>query len=497
MDTQFSLSLSEAVELGAVDGEFFARYFFPQTCRQASPKFEGKVWRLLDNPAARFVALKMFRGSAKTSRARIFTAKRIALGLSRTIIYTGKSQEHAARSVEWILKQVQFNRPFAETFGLQPGSKWTGTEAEILNVKSGVSTRIIALGITGSIRGVNVDDFRPDLIVGDDICDEENSATEEGRQKIEDLWFGALKESLAPVSECPDAKQVLLGTPINREDVLCKCAEDAQYKSLTVSILDEEEKSSWPERWTTETILADRQAAMNRNQLSLWLRENMCQLIARETCFFDAGRLKYYDLLPDDMTKVIIIDPVPPRDKPVDKQSLKTDFEVLTVMGCKAGQVYGLEQSANRGHTPEWTVTEFFRLVDRWRPRKVVVIAYAYERTLKWLLEKAMKARRRFVQVDNYLYMGEADRRSKVSRITEGLSGPLSNGVVWLPRSGFERTVEQIATYPTVNHDDEIETFAVGCELLLTDETLSEVDGSFIGLDEKDVEALPEWRDCP
>lgn len=237
---------------------------------------------------------------------------------------------------------------------------------------------------------------------------------------------------------------------------------------------------------------------MDRNQLSLWLREQMCQLVARETCYFQPERLKRYEILPDDMVKVLVIDPVPPKDRPVDSASVKTDWEVLTVLGRHGGQIYGLETTKNRGHTPEWTVMEFFRLVDKWRPRKVVVIAYAYEKTLKWLLEKAMRARRRYIQVDNYTYMGEMDRRSKENRITEGLSGPLSNGVVWLPHSGFEGIIEQISTYPTVNYDDEIETFAVGCELLLTDETLSEVDGSLTGLDEEDIEALPgTWRACP
>ena len=53
----------------------------------------------------------------------------------------------------------------------------------------------------------------------DDVIDEENSATPEGRAKLEDLLYGAVKGSLAPATEFPDAKLVMLQTPLNKEEV--------------------------------------------------------------------------------------------------------------------------------------------------------------------------------------------------------------------------------------------------------------------------------------
>ena len=45
---------------------------------------------------------------------------------------------------------------------------------------------------------------------------------------------------------------------------------------------------------------------------------------------------------------------------------------------------------------------EFFRLCLKWRPRIVTVETTAYQRTLKWLLEQAMKSRRQYWVVQDF-----------------------------------------------------------------------------------------------
>lgn len=493
------LSPREAVALGAVDGVFFARHWFPRTYRQGTPRFHGEMWRAMDNPTARYLSFLVFRDGAKTTIARTATARRLAYGFSRTILYIGKAQDHAARSVEWILKQIEFNRPFAQTYGLEQGSKWTGTEVEIYNRTLNIRTRVIALGMTGSIRGVNVDDYRPDFIIGDDVVDEESTATPEQRQKVEDLWFGAVKDSLAPVTDNPDAKMVLLGTPLNSNDINMKCFNDPEWLSMRVGILDEAEQSVWPDRWTTKTVLDDKAAAVARGQTSLWLREKMCVLVGRESQSFP-NPVKFWDILPDDeseqMVVILVIDPVPPRSAEQMARVAQGDWEVLSVLGRWRNSVFVLEVSRNQGHNPEWTVAEFFRLCEKWKPRKAIVIAYLYERTLKWLLERAMRVRGKYVQVNEHQYRGKVDRRSKSDRIKQGLAGIIANGELYVRRE-MTSLVEQIASYPTVSHDDDIETVAVGVEQLMTSDDLlpSEYEGAIVA--ERDIAPLEDWRACP
>src|SRR5260370_8211173 len=94
-----NVPIGEVVRLAAVDNDLFARTFFPSTVRQRSPLFHFEMDSRLDNPAMRKVNLRCFRGSAKTTKLRLFTAKRIAYGISRTILYIGASEIKPSQNI--------------------------------------------------------------------------------------------------------------------------------------------------------------------------------------------------------------------------------------------------------------------------------------------------------------------------------------------------------------------------------------------------------------
>ena len=168
--SQVDIELNELIKLSAVDSRLFSQAFFPKTVRQQPPFFHKEIWDLIDSPA-RYVNIEIFRGGAKTTLLRILTAKRTAYRISRTILYVGKSQSHASRSLLWLQKQIEQNTKFAQTFGLVKGTKWNSEEMEVVSTVDGTSTWIVAFGITGSTRGLNFDDYRPDLIIVDDVVD--------------------------------------------------------------------------------------------------------------------------------------------------------------------------------------------------------------------------------------------------------------------------------------------------------------------------------------
>src|SRR5690348_2493371 len=146
------MDITDVVKLGATDAGLFNHVFFPKAFRDKSPAFHTAIDRVLDDPRARLAALKVFRGGAKTTKLRAFTAKRIAYGVSRTVLYIGASEAHAARSIQWIRAQIDRNKLFAETFGLKPGRKWQENEAEIKRAIDGDVAWVLGVGITGNLR---------------------------------------------------------------------------------------------------------------------------------------------------------------------------------------------------------------------------------------------------------------------------------------------------------------------------------------------------------
>jgi hypothetical protein len=493
------LSVEDLIGLCADDPEFFCRHFFPRTFRQASPEFHREIWRLLSRPGDRLVNIQVFRDGAKTTLLRAFTAFRIAFGLSRTILYIGKSESHAVRSLDWIRRQVEYSKTFSRTFGLRPGKKWGGEEVEVYHGAEEVPIWVMAMGITGSVRGINRDDFRPDLIVVDDVVDEENGSTPEQRKKINELLHGAIKESLAPESESPLAKLVMLQTPIHSQDPSTTALRDpewinARFSCWTPETADlplEKQESSWPERYPSADLRRRKALALQGGRYYIFAREKELRLTSPETAAFSRLVLQTYDLEPErnEMQVVMWIDPVPPpSESQIAKGFAKKDFEAFAVVGRMRDKFFLLDYRINRGHQPDWTIETFFELGLRWRPRTVYVESVAYQRTLAFLLRQAMTARRIFFAVNEV-----DDRRRKHDRILDGLTGPASEGKLFIRPTHIEFR-EQFEMYPDVANDDLIEAVA-GCVEKLNFETVIEGDFEEV-VDERPVKRLA-WRNAP
>lgn len=468
------VSLEEAVQLGAVDSVVFSRTFFPKTFRQDTPTFHRHMWDILDSHS-RYVNMQVFRDGAKTTLLRTYTAKRIAYNTSRTILYIGKSQGHAARSLLWLQKQIEFNVAYSGTFGLRKGSKWNTDEMEIIHGTEGNSIWITGMGVTGSVRGLNFDDYRPDLIIVDDVVDEENSASLEGREKISNLVLGAVKESLAPATESPDAKMVILQTPLDPNDISQQALRDPQFSSArfgcwtkeTENLPIEERKSSWEARYPTETLQAEYASAVARNRLSVFSREKECKLITTELSAFKEEWLQYFGEGEDEpepplseMLTLLVIDPVPPPSEVALAKGLpRGDYEAIVVVGQWRGKIYVLETSYRRGHNPSWTTAEFFRLAVKWRIRRGVVESVAYQRTLAWILREAMKKAGVYFMITEFL-----DKRKKELRIHDGLHGVAANRQIYARRrqTVFIDQFIRFSETKKLDHDDVLEAVAIG-----------------------------------
>lgn len=501
-----AIDIGELVALGATDSELYARTFFPKTFRQTSPKFHADIWQDLEDPTARLVNIRAFRGSAKTTICRTFSSKRIAYGLSRTILYVGASEAHAIRSINWLRTQVEKNKLWAQTFGLRPGRKWQEAEIEIIQsvprVDGGVDEHtiwVLGVGITGNIRGINFDDYRPDLIVCDDIVTDENSATAEQREKVSNLVFGALKGSLASMVEEPNAKLALLTTPQHQEDVASAAQADEAFRTVsfpcwtkeTMHLPLDEQVSCWPELFPTEPLRQDKRFAMMRNKLSTFTREMEVRLISLETAAFRHGWLNIEPVYPAHLPFcVLAIDPVPP---PSDRERAKgmegKDYEAHIVIGRDEGRYFIMDYAQNRGHDPNWSINQFFTFAYKYRIARCIVETVAYQRTLKWILEQEMQRRRQYYSIIPF-----NDRRSKSTRIISTYSGIASSGLLNI-RPEHTEFATQFYDFSEMKDgvDDLLDAGAMALSDLINP-ALERGGGMFL---DSDVEPIEFTRRCP
>jgi predicted phage terminase large subunit-like protein len=487
-EPSLELTLAEAIQLAAIDNEFYCTHWFPKTFRQRSPEFHTDVWANLEG-GSRFVGLMIFRDGAKTTVTRAFLSKRVAYGVSRTIVILGKSEEAAIKTLSWLRRQVQYNTKWTNAYGLAQGEIWNANHIIIEHKVLGISIQIIAMGILGSVRGINLDDYRPDLIVVDDPCDEENTLTPEARKKLSDSFFGGLRNTLAPATDMPEAMLVLLQTPLHPDDLICQVAKDPEWVCVQYSILDADDKSTWEARHPTETILAEKAAYIHRNQLSIWLREKEVCIVSPEASYFKTEWLDYWEELPEGGIYYLGIDPTPPpRDLGQIHKNLKLDDAVVLVIKVHKGFVYLVDYWTGKSPMPQELSHEFFKYRTNFPIFKAGVETINYQRALKVHLESEMKRRNEYTTLTAI-----EDKRPKPVRITQTISALASNRKIRIHRT-HAKFIEQFTRYPQVSHDDVIDAFAIACSLIVWSMD-SVIEGEFTVIEsEEEQRLLNNWR---
>lgn len=494
-----AISPKDLFTLCAEDSLLYSQTFFSRAVRQDSPSFHKDIWRAAENPTIRYLNLKIFRGGAKTTLARIILSKRIAYGISRTILVVGKSEGAAARSIDWLMGNIEYNTQWAQFYGLEKGNKWTNTECEIYHRGAGHTVRVIALGITGSLRGINVDDFRPDFIMVDDPCDEENTATAEGRHKIEKFFFGAIAESLAPYSECPEAMLMLLQTPLEEGDLTDICSKDPTWVTLTYACLTSEDEneaeSMWPSRWSKEELIAAKHAAMARNQLSMWLREKMCLMTTPELCTFDVNWLQYWKVLPPGARYFGAIDPAPVlSDRQRQKLVQTTDYQAMMVKCYWQRKTFIVDYTMERDEDPDAVINFMYNMNRKYPIMRWGVEGVAYQRTLKWFIERQIKMGK--LQPKQIVEL--STRTDKFQRIVQSHTDRASSGLLYVHETHHE-FIQQFTTYSKGSKYKDLLDVSALCDETISPALEGAIEGDYSDLtsSEEEIPALEYTERCP
>jgi len=479
---------AELLQLCAVNSIFYCKQFFPKTFRQETPYFHGDFWTKFDDPDYDLFGAEVFRGGGKTTLTRAGLSKRVAFGVSRNILAVAISEAMAIHTIRWLKKQVEQNLYWTQTFQLQKGTKWTDEWIEIRHLPMDFTINILAKGMTSGLRGLNLDDYRPDFIFCDDISNEETVGTEEQRTKNSELFFGALVPSLAPKSEAPLRKLVLAQTALHKEDIITKAHSDPAFKTVRYPKLiehaDGTQESAWPERFPLAQVLQEKEEYTKRRQLHVWLKEFGCKIISRETAPLDALQLRYWKALPTNLLYFIGLDPAISK-----KKSAHRTAAAVVGLQPQTGDTYLLTHFAQVGKQPDEMWTWLLAQYRQYRPRKVGVETVAFQKMLAWYFQTKMLESKTFFAVTEV-----NDKRSKPDRIIQGFSGLASQGKFWI----HENHTEFVRGYTEWTEDSDWDLGDAVAQaitlanpwLALADEDTLPDDEDYVGQDEENIPDL-------
>lgn len=291
--------------LGAIDLEFFGRAYFPHYFSRPSPEFHrdlDNIWqegvlkgKAPTTPAKRKEISRM-PGTKRVVAAPRGHAKSTSLtfkGTMHSIVYEYKhypiiisdSSDQAEGFLDNIRVEFEENEALREDFGDLTGKVWRSNV-----IITSTNIKVEAIGSGKKIRGRKHRNWRPDLLVLDDIENDENVRTPEQRAKLES-WF------LKAVSKAGDdyTDIIYIGTLLHYDSLLAKTLKNPGYRAIKYRAVISFSRADdlWKQWEDLYTDLADDDHEENAKAFFEAHREEMLE--GTEVLWEE--KLSYYDLM--------------------------------------------------------------------------------------------------------------------------------------------------------------------------------------------------------
>ena len=226
-------------KLAAIDLEYFGRAYLPHYFVRKSPAFHGELDAIWRNGVMK--EMDPLKDARRISRAdgcrRAIEAPR---GHAKSTTFTFKDSIHAAvyayKHYEIILSdsseqaegfltdiktEFEENAALKEDFGDLEGRVW---KSSVILLKNGV--KIEAIGSGKKIRGRRHKQWRPDLIVCDDLENDENVNTADQRKKLRNWFYKAVSKAGDTYTDI-----VYIGTLLHFDALLANVAKNPSYRT--------------------------------------------------------------------------------------------------------------------------------------------------------------------------------------------------------------------------------------------------------------------------
>lgn len=237
-----------------LDFEYFASTYFPHYVKHAPSALHtylfARLPALVDAAGGNHDVIAAPRGEAKSTLvSMIFVAWCIVTRRKHYICLIMDAFDQAATLLEALKAELEANprlkMDFPDICG--PGRVW---QQGVIVTSNDI--KVQAFGSGKRMRGLRHGPYRPDLVIGDDLENDENVRSPEQRDKLEN-W---LKKTVLQLGDADGTMDVIIiGTVLHYDSVLSRLLANALWKSCRFQAIIE-----WPHRmdlWDTfeQTLL--------------------------------------------------------------------------------------------------------------------------------------------------------------------------------------------------------------------------------------------------
>lgn len=284
------------------DDEFFIQFFLGDIVDRGIPPFHPKLLRLMtawDVPRAAFAVP---RDHAKTTLAKLAAVKYFLFSQYRFGVYLSNTAPiaiSATNDIVGFLESENCRAVFGEIewHVRKDGDGWY--EFSI----GGKYCILRALGAGKQVRGLNIDNKRPDFAIVDDLEDAENIATPELLLKLKRWFYGTFLKAMDAFHN----KVIWLGNMTSDKSILATICKSDHWHSVLYGCLLDTGEPLWPQKWSVEKLRNDYAEYQEAGMADIWFAEMMNMPVSVSNPLIAAEHINYQpSVLPEDVKHAFI-----------------------------------------------------------------------------------------------------------------------------------------------------------------------------------------------
>lgn len=268
--TQVQLSNEQIKIALQYDAEFFIQFFLGDELTFPVPEFHPEIFNLMIEPSVEKFACAVPRDHAKTTLAKLACVHYFLFSDFRFILYLSNTVTIAIPSVNDVIAFLECEN-FKAVFG---EIKW-----EIRQDGKGVYKFYIgnklcmlrAFGMGQQVRGINIDNQRPQLGILDDIDAVQNEITETNFRASKRWFYGPFRKCLDKFKH----KIVQIGNLTETQSLIAENCASTAWHSRVYGCLLSNGKPLWPDAWSIEKLKQDYMEYLDAGMADVWFAEMM------------------------------------------------------------------------------------------------------------------------------------------------------------------------------------------------------------------------------
>ncbi|WP_170000338.1 phage terminase large subunit [Campylobacter sp. RM9328] len=392
----------------------------------------------------RNLLIKAYRGAAKTTLiSRLWVIFKTAVkAQKRNVVIISATISLTKKTLEFIKNELEENEPFIRDFAISKGEKWT--EEEIIFYSGKTAFKISAYGAGKKIRGENWRSFRPDLIIGDDLENDENVKTKAQRDKIYD-WFEKVVMKL-PARGDDTHNIIVVGTTLHHDSLLMRLEARRDFKTLSFPLVRAFPSNLEADIWQMgEFVLDDSSLSKQKykdeylSSRAAFMSEYQNEPLSKEDASFSG--YETFEIMPHCDAYYLGIDPA--------LGKAKGDYFAVAVLGFLGGKFYASVRMYKLKATLmiDRLLEIYLNLIALNRPIKIAIETIQFQEFFKDTLET--KAR----ELGIYLPIIELKNNVPKELRIDSLAPHVNKAQILIDKSSLT-FIDELDTYPKSAHDD-------------------------------------------